>query len=1161
MLKNVRLKLIACLAALCACLIPLGLAACGQTEYLVTFDFNYEGSPAVQSKKTENGQVVYIDDPVRDGYEFSGWYLDADGERPFGGTVSGDTTLYAKWDEAEETVYYSVTYAVNGGTGELPADCTVAAGESLTLPDGAGLSRDGYLFDGWKCGNAVYAAGESVVIDGDMRFTANWTYAVALSFGIGDAAGTAPLQRTVKTGSAVILPDGGGFSLQGYVFYGWLASDGTLYKVGESYTAKSFGESFTAAWSGAYSLTLVGGDGEGQTVSVNTEEPYTLPQGGTVDGKNFICWKDEATGKTYAAGENFIGSYKDVTLTAEYEAQITVTYLDWDGTVLASVGYGEDDEITAPEKLIVYSFCEFTGWDKELSGITASTTVTAQYDYAITDISNFEFTYSARYDGYFIKLSQLPSAKSLSHIAFPASYNGKPVLTIEASTNYTQAVFYNSSSLQSVYIPSSFTSLPSYAFRSCSYLSSVRFAEQCAVTTIGNSAFRDCTSLTEFTIPASVKTVSPLDKYGEAYTTDSIGSSYLFYGSGLVTVTFEEGSSLILSGKMFEGCSSLVNIVNLPQNITVIPFSAFRDCEALASFEVPASVTTIGGWAFDGCDSLGTLAFKGNSVATIGKYAFSGTPITSFAVPENVTQIPEYMLYGCSNLASVTTGNIVSIGGYAFGNCVKLARFNSEEEGKFIMPSTLEVIGAYAFLYATSMKEITLNEGLLEIGDGAFASYYWTDKGIIPVGITQITIPSSVTSIGAYLFEADENLKYITILTDKTDYVTYDGIMYSKSENALVYCPMGYETERLVIPEGTVKIADKAFYNVGTLDTVVFPSTLEAVGEAAFGGSSLRQAELNDGLLTIGNAAFYNTLLSSVVIPASVTFIDAYAFAACTGLTELSFADNSSLTELGGYAFYGIGISSVRIPAKLTVMGEHLFQACKSLATVTFEEGSALAYISESAFNSTGLVSIELPSTVTELRYNCLSYNNLAEIDLSGIVTVGQQVFTSTKLTEVYIPATVETIGVHAFSQNPLLSSVTFDPDCKVTEIGNFAFYQDILLKEIELPASVTAINMGAFASGQDAEILVELDKLVLRSPTVVTLGSSAFGEGAVKVLCVPSHLVNNYANNASWSSVALEIKAIDGGAETTALSTPAKITAVADGTAACLPEEKKFYL
>ncbi len=199
-------------------------------------------------------------------------------------------------------------------------------------------------------------------------------------------------------------------------------------------------------------------------------------------------------------------------------------------------------------------------------------------------------------------------------------------------TSIGDQAFYNCTSLTSVTIPDSVTSIGDRAFRCCISLTSVTIPD--SVTSIGEEAFYGCWDLTRLTIPGSVTSI---DK-----------DAFCF-------------------------CSSLTS-VTIPDSVTSIGDSAFYGCESLTSVTIPDSVTSIGSCAFYGCASLTSVTIP-DSVTSIGGSAFYGcTSLTSVTIPDSVTSIGGSAFYNCKSLTSVTIpGSVTSIGWSAFYGCASLS--------------------------------------------------------------------------------------------------------------------------------------------------------------------------------------------------------------------------------------------------------------------------------------------------------------------------------------------------------------------------------------------------------------------------------------------------------------------------------------------------------
>ncbi len=219
-------------------------------------------------------------------------------------------------------------------------------------------------------------------------------------------------------------------------------------------------------------------------------------------------------------------------------------------------------------------------------------------------------------------------------------------ITIPGSvTTIGDRAFYNCESLTSVTIPDSVTSIGSYAFYSCTHLTSVTTGD--SVTSIGSYAFYSCTRLTSVTIGDSVT---------------SIGY-YAFYG-----------------------CDSLTS-VTIPDSVTSIGSFAFYECDSLTSVTIGDSVTSIGDAAFYGCLGLTGVYitdieawckisfadYDSNPLYYANNLYLNGTLVTNLAIPDSVTSIGNYAFYGCDSLTSVSVGSgIITIPINTFYNCSNL---------------------------------------------------------------------------------------------------------------------------------------------------------------------------------------------------------------------------------------------------------------------------------------------------------------------------------------------------------------------------------------------------------------------------------------------------------------------------------------------------------
>ena len=245
------------------------------------------------------------------------------------------------------------------------------------------------------------------------------------------------------------------------------------------------------------------------------------------------------------------------------------------------------------------------------------------------------------------------------------------------------------------------TSIGSSAFYECTGLTSITIPD--SVTSIGSSAFHGCTGLTSITIPDSVT---------------SIGA-WAFSGCNSDIADIEDDISYV-DGWVID-CDTSVTKAKLRDTTKGIAGSAFSGCSGLTSITIPDSVTSIGDWAFSGCSGLTSLKIP-DSVTSIGDMAFSScSGLTSITIPDSVTSIGNWAFDGCSGLTSIT---IPFVG----------EKLDGTGETSF---DHIFGIGV-----PDSLKEVVITGGA-SIGDRAF--YRCS-------GLTSITIPDSVTSIGEFAF-------------------------------------------------------------------------------------------------------------------------------------------------------------------------------------------------------------------------------------------------------------------------------------------------------------------------------------------------------------------------------------------------------------------------
>ena len=338
---------------------------------------------------------------------------------------------------------------------------------------------------------------------------------------------------------------------------------------------------------------------------------------------------------------------------------------------------------------------------------------------------------------------------------------------------------------------------------------------------IGARAFEDCRGLEKIQIPASVT---------------SIGS-YCFTGcSSLTQAGIPNGLEEIPEG-LFFGCTSLRKL-DLPKSgLKKIGKSAFENCASLTSLKMPKDLEEIESLAFSGA-GLQRLTVPG-TVTKIGKAAFAGSDLEILTLPAGMTEIPEELCYGATELRSV----------------------------KF--PEGVTRIGDRAFTLCR-LSKLTLPEGLISIGEEAFKqdydgveSYYSQHDIVKPfAALKSLKLPASLQTIGKGAFAYNDAL------------------------------------EKLAFAKGTqlTEIGEGVFEGCLRLKELKLPDSVRVIGVRAFANcAGLMKADLGKGLTEIRDEAFlYDRALRSLTVPDTLVTFGEKVLEGYSGLTVYCSAGSAA---------------------------------------------------------------------------------------------------------------------------------------------------------------------------------------------------------------------------------------------------------------------------
>ena len=391
------------------------------TTYTVTYDINGGTGTTPATQTAGSGSSIILpgkDGLTKTGCAFGGWNTNADGTgisyaAGASYTVTGDITLYAKWDSGS-VAPYTVTFDINGGTGTTPAAQTAKPGFSITLPGGSGLSRTNYTFGGWNTGadgvGTAYSAGSSYEVIGDAILYAKWniiTYNVTFSANGGN--GTAPNAMSAQAGSSITFPNGSGLTKTGYAFTGWNTNadgTGTTYRTDAAYTLDA-DTALYAKWVDAattYTVRFHANYGMGitpdnQIVTVGSSITIPNESGLTRINYTFGGWNTNAdsTGTTYNTGSSYV-VVSDVILYAKWDGiPYTVTFNVNGGSGAApnAMSAPNDSSITLPNgNGFSRTGYTFAGWNTNTN--STGTNYSAGDLYKVTGGNT---TLYARWDG------------------------------------------------------------------------------------------------------------------------------------------------------------------------------------------------------------------------------------------------------------------------------------------------------------------------------------------------------------------------------------------------------------------------------------------------------------------------------------------------------------------------------------------------------------------------------------------------------------------------------------------------------------------------------------------------------------------------------------------------------------------------------------------
>jgi len=546
----------------------------------------------------------------------------------------------------------------------------------------------------------------------------------------------------------------------------------------------------------------------------------------------------------------------------------------------------------------------------------------------------------------------------------------------------------------------------------------------------------------------------------------------VFAGRSISTIKIPAGLKTIGAGA-FQNCEYLDELIFLTATegnevALTIGNNAFKGAKLLSkitigtttSIALPDRTTSIGAYAFDSTALAGELVLPEN-LTTLSAGAYANTAITSVKILANLTSIPMgdesamvsdvsvsmkafNMFNGCAELAKIevdaNNSNYVSVEGVLYavadGKATLLyapsaLTVESDQEEKvnvLNIPASITVkektytlteVASYAFRNMQNIKKIVFADstGAVKFNPRSFAY----DSFTTPASIEEIQLPVGVATIEKQMFYnctalKKVNVPYTVSVIDSAAYFNN----YALSDLVFDKTPTDKTEIGLELADaGTVKTSGSSagqpdskgdlmstFFGCHSLTSLTLPDRTKRIGMGVFYTGSDAAESSN----TVGTDWKYG--ITSVFVPANVTEIGSYAFAAndadVSTITSVTIAPNSKLETIDAYAFYYSALISFTMPSSVTTLGKYVFQNSFDLASVVCS--SQIAELAQSAFE------------------NCISLTTFSFTEgESKLTTISSGVFKATALKSFTVPATVQTMKANVFTSCFDLETVEFD--------------------------------------------------------------------------------------------------------------------------------------
>ena len=615
-------------------------------------------------------------------------------------------------------------------------------------------------------------------------------------------------------------------------------------------------------------------------------------------------------------------------------------------------------------------------------------------------------------------------------------YSGKEY----SVTSIGDEAFYVCDRLTSVTIPNSVTSIGKDAFLGCTGLTSVTIPN--SVTSIERGAFSNCDGLTSVTIPNSVT---------------SIGSSAFNWCSGLTSVTI--GNSVTSIGDYaFERCSSLRKVLNFSKlNISkgsggygYVGYYAYvvaNNAELIDNYVFAPNGNTYALYGYMGTDTNLQLPekYKGENYI-IGSHAFYDcSGLTSVTIPNSVTSIGDYAFSGC-NLKNLIIGTgVLSIGSNQSNPTKVIWLTNTPPNGYANLAGTINYVANDNYTQLSNIKVYKYLSSYFEVNniiyvpvnpsartcDAISCSY---DSTVTSISIDEIVfykgIAMSVENVMPYTAYGQTTVKTLN-LSPKCGIGDYAFYGCTNLKTAEINIVSGEDTEDTSDP---LTFDDWTSTNTahGSVSSKTYTFTVHGEATLSFDWWVSSQAGYDKLIVTLDGT----TILDKSGDTYSGTFTKTVGSGSHTLVVKYS-KDNSNSRGQDKAKVSNIKLVGGGAHASLSI-GHEAFRGCNNLSSITLGEG--IKSIGDYSFyGCSKLAEVTIPNKTTLLGGYCFSGNSLlANIDLgNGLKTIGQYCFSGCSMPEISIPASVTSIGNYTFNNCSSLADVVIEDRTSELTLGS----------------------------------------------------------------------------------------------------------------------------